>query len=244
VCNLDLNRPGVYIIKNLVNSKIYVGSSINLYKRKREHFKNDGVNDRHNEYLTRSFLKHGVENFKFEVLEYCGKEELLNTEDKYIKLFEAYNNKFGYRFGDVERVTDVVRVGGASSSAKLTTSSTIINPNIPLSIAPFYQPDFSIYLEKDVAKTITIYMRSVTTWGGTYPTAGECYVEFSYYSNAANAIRTTVKTTNVFSDATTWVAFSSGAITPLQTGFVYAKVYLDKYTADNGIYVDIAPVVT
>jgi hypothetical protein len=87
-------------------------------------------------------------------------------------------------------------------------------------------------------------MRSVTTWSASYPTAAQCYVTFSYLSNAATAARTTVTTNEVFSDATTWVAFDSGAITPLQTGWCYIKVYLGKYTASNGIYCDIKPVVS
>ena len=37
--NKDLkNRAGVYQIRNLVNGKIYVGSSINLKQRKTSHF--------------------------------------------------------------------------------------------------------------------------------------------------------------------------------------------------------------
>lgn len=144
-----------------------------------------------------------------------------------------------YKNGTVTKDA-TARAGGASSSAKLMPTS-VCGVNYPLSISPFDEYDFKVWLAADTSKTITIYMRSVTTWSGTYPTAAQCYVSFSYLSNAATAARTTVTTNEVFSDATTWVAFDSGAIVPARSGWVYIKVYLGKYTASNGIYVDIQP---
>ena len=63
------NKSGIYQIRNLVNNKIYVGSSNNLYRRKTyEHFRELRLNKHHNKYLQNSYNCHGEENFVFEVI--------------------------------------------------------------------------------------------------------------------------------------------------------------------------------
>lgn len=60
----------IYQIKNLINNKIYIGSTIRpLYKRKYEHFSELRNNEHCNTYLQRSFNKYGEENFSFTILE-------------------------------------------------------------------------------------------------------------------------------------------------------------------------------
>ena len=90
--------------------------------------------------------------------------------------------------------------------------------------------------------TITIYMRSLGAWG-TYPTNSELYVEASYYNHGSDATRLKVVSNDVLDDETTWRAFDV-TFTPLQDGFVYLNVFLGKYEASKGCYVDIKPVVS
>ena len=93
---------GIYCIKNTINNNIYVGSSIDINKRKREHFSSLTKNKHHSRYLQRSFNKHGKENFSFSILEECFPEELLIREQHFINtLSPRYNvcriagNSFG-----------------------------------------------------------------------------------------------------------------------------------------------------
>ena len=78
-------KSGVYCIKNLVNGKKYIGSSINVFKRKNRHF-SELKNLKHkNIKLQRSFNKHGRDNFIFYVIELVeDKNNLIIREQYYI----------------------------------------------------------------------------------------------------------------------------------------------------------------
>ena len=147
--------------------------------------------------------------------------------------------------GTITKDAGVVRDGGATSSAKLMPTSNT-STIYPLSVNwDVFDPDFRIWAAAS-PQTISIYIRSVTTWGGVYPTAAELWTETEYVtSDTTGAItRTTALSTQVLSDGTTWVGFTCGEFTPHVAGWVNIKVKLAKYTASNGIYVDIKPVIS
>jgi len=78
-------KTGVYKITNIINNKIYVGSSWKcIIKRWRCHKSNLKKNKHTNKHLQRSWNKHGEENFKFEVLEYCEPLKCMEIEQYYI----------------------------------------------------------------------------------------------------------------------------------------------------------------
>lgn len=75
---------GIYKIKNLKSNKKYIGSSINIDKRIKRH-KIDLNNNKHNNiHLQREYNKYGIENFIFEVVEYCDIENIRIIEQKYL----------------------------------------------------------------------------------------------------------------------------------------------------------------
>ena len=78
-------KSGIYCIKNIVNGKQYIGSSINVYKRKNRHF-SELKNQKHkNIKLQRSYDKHTKDNFIFYVIEFVDvKEKLIEREQYYI----------------------------------------------------------------------------------------------------------------------------------------------------------------
>lgn len=80
-------KSGIYSIINLVNDKIYVGQSIDIKRRLRNH-KNDLKKNRHDNFkLQNSFNKHGLSCFKFDILEYCLPESLTEREQFWINKF-------------------------------------------------------------------------------------------------------------------------------------------------------------
>ena len=55
-------NTGIYAIENLLNGKIYVGSSMNLNRRKAQHLYALRNNCHHNSHLQSAFNKHGEAN--------------------------------------------------------------------------------------------------------------------------------------------------------------------------------------
>lgn len=82
---------GIYKIENQVNGKCYVGQSVDMLRREREHFKRLRVGVHENSYLQNSFNKYGEENFKFEMLEEVEITFLRQREQHWIDLIGEYN---------------------------------------------------------------------------------------------------------------------------------------------------------
>ena len=75
-----ISESGIYRIRNLVNNKFYIGSAVNLNKRKSQHFYYLRNNKHHNKPLQNSFNKYKKDNFIFEIMCYCHKEDLILNE--------------------------------------------------------------------------------------------------------------------------------------------------------------------
>ena len=81
---------GIYKITN-PNGKIYIGQSINIEKRfYRYSIISANVNKQTK--LYRSFLKYGVDNHKFEIVEQCGCHELNKKERHYQEFYNCVND--------------------------------------------------------------------------------------------------------------------------------------------------------
>lgn len=86
-------KQGIYCIENKINGKKYIGSSLDVYKRKRSHF-SELKNCKHkNRKLQFSYNKHGYDAFIFIVLEFIeDPKELIIREQYYIdKIKPEYN---------------------------------------------------------------------------------------------------------------------------------------------------------
>lgn len=82
----------IYSIINLKNNKKYIGSTIDLDSRIRQHLYKLRNNKHHSKYLQCSWNKHGEQNFIFHILEFCSKEKTLEIEQIYlISLNPEYN---------------------------------------------------------------------------------------------------------------------------------------------------------
>lgn len=91
----NTTKCGIYKITNLLNNKCYIGQSVDIYKRWCDHCKcGCGMDTPKNNKLYTAMLEDGLENFTFELLEECSKEELNKKELFYINLYES--NDYGY----------------------------------------------------------------------------------------------------------------------------------------------------
>lgn len=84
---------GIYKIINILNNKIYIGSSNNILRRWKEHKK---YPKRYPTYIQSSITKHGVENFKFDIIEECKFEQLKERETFWCNYYNSFDRNLGY----------------------------------------------------------------------------------------------------------------------------------------------------
>lgn len=87
---------GIYRIQNKINGKVYIGQSININKRWKQHIYGLENNRHNNKHLLSSWNKYGKDNFIFEVICLCDVLELDQKEVYYIEKFKSYDYNFGY----------------------------------------------------------------------------------------------------------------------------------------------------
>ena len=75
---------GIYQIRNIVNNKIYIGSSKDIIKRFNNHTWLLRNNKHNNLHLQHSWNMHGANSFVFEILLLCEEFELLRYEQWYL----------------------------------------------------------------------------------------------------------------------------------------------------------------
>ena len=83
-----MEKCGIYCIKNLKNGKMYIGQSTNIINRISTHKRNIF---KKNYPIYSDIRKIGIENFSFEIVEECEKENLDILEKKYIEKFNTYS---------------------------------------------------------------------------------------------------------------------------------------------------------
>lgn len=94
---IDGKISGIYLIKNTVDGKVYVGKSKNIYERYMQYvrdFKKQAAYHM-NTYLLRAMNKHGFENFEMTLLEECHICELSDRELFWMIELESLGDK-GY----------------------------------------------------------------------------------------------------------------------------------------------------
>lgn len=92
-----MQKQGIYKIVNLVNNKIYIGSSSNLQGRKTDHFKLLKTNKHNNKYLQHSYNKYGKNNFEFTIIENVNDiKDLIKREQYWINKYNTLNKHYGY----------------------------------------------------------------------------------------------------------------------------------------------------
>ena len=93
----------IYIIKNTVNSKVYIGQTrVSVETRWKEHLRHARYGD---QLINRAMNKYGVENFYIETLEICDHSVIDEREMYYIDLYDSTNKSKGYNMYVNDRFT-------------------------------------------------------------------------------------------------------------------------------------------
>jgi group I intron endonuclease len=100
------NKYKVYIIKSIINDKVYIGFTKHTLKhRLATHYRCAKKNSMNNNKFARAILKYGIGNFTIDLLFECDdKKEALSKEMFYIKEYnsfkDGYNSTLGGEVGE------------------------------------------------------------------------------------------------------------------------------------------------
>lgn len=87
----------IYKITNKVNNKFYIGSAVDFAQRKRKHLSDLKLGHHHSRHLQRSYIKHGIDNFLFEIIETISESNLLiEREQYYLDTLKPFIDSIGY----------------------------------------------------------------------------------------------------------------------------------------------------
>lgn len=98
----------IYVIKNIVNDKAYVGQAVSAYDRFRRHRNNRISADKQDLKIVNAMKEIGAENFYFILLEVCEDADADEREKFYISKYDSFKNGYNSTIGGlgVHYVTD------------------------------------------------------------------------------------------------------------------------------------------
>ena len=99
---------GIYKITNKINNHFYIGQSVDIKARFRGHiYSAFHLEDKdHNSPIHLAIAKYGKDNFNFEIIEECSKEELNDKEIYWInKLSATKNGNYNILLGGQDRLS-------------------------------------------------------------------------------------------------------------------------------------------
>lgn len=121
------NVCGIYLITNKINGHMYVGQSVHIYERWRQHC---ALYDLDNSLVEKAIAKYGAENFSFEIIITLENdtEKLNDAEREWIAILNTYEDKNHYN----------ITPGGDFSPAKLPEVRAKISKAISGENNPMY----------------------------------------------------------------------------------------------------------
>lgn len=85
----------IYQIRNLINGKLYIGSTKNFKRRKKEHIRSMNSGKIHNSIIQRAWNKYGKDNFIFEIIDYVPEDiDMIWMEEQYVILYDTKNKGY------------------------------------------------------------------------------------------------------------------------------------------------------
>jgi group I intron endonuclease len=111
-------QAGIYAIRNKINGKLYIGSTINFKQRWQQHKSNLKNNRHHSQILQNAWNKYGEDAFEFCVVqEVLDIETLGAMEQSFLDTYESYKKENGY---NIQAVVDRTTAAKPETTKKLS----------------------------------------------------------------------------------------------------------------------------
>ena len=162
----DKEKAGIYLIRNLVTNKVYIGKTKCIYKRIKQHVTQLNTKSKdENPHLINAWHKYGRANFTYIVLEYLPLDEKLLAEKElfYMNLYDSLNPEKGYNLRYDSSTGMIVK---EETKQKLKESRALRNIKFPnmnketgIKSSLFWKnnPDVLKQMAEKVAEQIRIY---------------------------------------------------------------------------------------
>ena len=86
----DKQKCGVYAIRNLINGKVYIGSTTDSFRNRwNNHKKRLKKGTHYNKHLQSAYNKYGKDNLVFQIIEITQPENAVEREGYYIKFYNS-----------------------------------------------------------------------------------------------------------------------------------------------------------
>jgi group I intron endonuclease len=143
-------KTGIYKITNIVTGKVYVGSSIRIENRFKEHKYNLNKNIHHSKKLQNSYNKYGSDKFIFDVIEIClnNKIILYEREQYYIDLLDSYKNGYNMGAANINRSSYITQLNTKEKISKANKGSK----NGMYGKTPWNKGKINVYNDETLAK--------------------------------------------------------------------------------------------
>lgn len=94
----DRYKSGIYVIRNTVNGKVYIGKSKNIYNRIGQHVRDLDRKSKksENQHFVNAWHFYGKNSFVYSVLEYVNVSFLSERELYWMDFFKSYEKSSGY----------------------------------------------------------------------------------------------------------------------------------------------------
>lgn len=114
----------IYKIKNTLNGRVYIGSSITPEHRKQTHLKALKSGKHYNKLMQRDYTEQNGEGFRYSMIDTCTEEDRNIVELQHINENSAFVSSGGYNVGIPSEQT-----GSVASTAELGYIPYLVNKN-------------------------------------------------------------------------------------------------------------------
>lgn len=153
---MHTRKAYVYTITNIKTEKQYVGITINIKRRKRDHFTALKMDKHYNSHLQHDFNKYDRDKFKFVVIEETTENKVYKREKFWIKKLNSFRNGYNFNLGGKGAKLDEEHpwLGKQLPQYMKDKISKTVSKSISGEKHPFYEKHHSEETKKKISKTL------------------------------------------------------------------------------------------